>query len=579
MDKEAAQRSFRAAVKLGNMPQDQARSAVPVLIDYFPRAIHVVQLRNASFSYGDQGSYDDCVSTYVMNAKNQVLLSSPFLDYSTLSQCENFVESSYETEVLSKQFNSAGAVVQAFFNLRINFIFYAGECALTRITGMSLGHDASAWRQSWMMTSSPAPSYASPSPYPSPAPSSYSFTVTSPNTVVITKTTGSAPSYSLYPDIVVKGKYRISLVTGDDLTGTVESRTDSSLVFETIQGKPYAFKFSLIQNHQVIEVPSSGSGTSSSSGFTMEPVSYDELKNRAFANPAIEVRIASGSSFRGRLLSINDDGLKMDVGGSPISIAKDIVKQIFILPPSAIEKRDQPSPNMQKPHGLLDSVWIKDGRTDQLYAGTVINEGDNYVALQCAEGGASLKFSRNQISRLIRHTAENTDDALARYAKPLSCPKDMVFVELPPRGIDQPFFKVCVDKYEYPNRSGSVPRTNVPFEEARSLCAQQGKRLCTDDEWKWACGGLEGLAYPYGNGFVQDRCNNDTRLIETSGNHKTCVSPFGGYDMVGNVFEWVVTQQGKLALMGGPYSKCQTVSLAQNGDAKPQSGLRCCRSN
>jgi hypothetical protein len=581
MDKEAAQRSFRAAVKLGNMLQGQARDAVPVLIDYFPRAIHVVQVRNASFSYGDQGSYDDCVSTYVMNAKNQVLLSSPFLDYSTLSQCENFVESSYETEVLTKEFNNAGAVVQAVFNLRITFTFYAGECALTRITGMSLGHDPSAWRQSWLMTSSPAPgSYPMPSPSPSaPPPQAYSYTVTGPNTVVITKTAGSAPAYSVYPDIAAKGKYRIVLTTGDELTGTVESRTDSSLVFETTQGKPYAFKFSLIQSYQVIAQPGSTVSSSGSGAVNMESISYDELKNRAFANPAIEVRIASGSSFRGKLLLITDDGLKMDVGGSPISIAKDVVKQIFILPPSALQKNDEPSPNIQKPHGLLDSVWIKEGRTDQLYAGTIINEGNDYVAIQNAEGGASLKFSRKQISRLVRHSAENNDDALVRYAKPLSCPKDMVFVELTPSGIDKPFFKVCVDKYEYPNRSGGVPRTNVPFDEARSLCAQQGKRLCTDDEWKWACSGLDGLAYPYGTAFVQDRCNNDTRMIETSGNHKNCVSPFGGYDMVGNVFEWVVTRQDKMALMGGPYSKCQTVSIAQNGDAKPQSGLRCCSSN
>ena len=53
----------------------------------------------------------------------------------------------------------------------------------------------------------------------------------------------------------------------------------------------------------------------------------------------------------------------------------------------------------------------------------------------------------------------------------------------------------------------------------------------------------------------------------------------GGYDMVGNIIEWVSASNGKMALMGGPYSKCQTISEAQNGDAKPQSGLRCCKSN
>jgi hypothetical protein len=583
-DKEAALRSFRACVKLSSMTQDRARDALPALIDYFPRAVHVVFLRNATYSYGygETGTYDDCVSTYVMNAKNQSLLSSPFLEYSTLIPCENFVESSYETEVLSRRFNAAGAVVEAAFNLKIVLTFYAGECALSHLTGMSLGHDPMAWRQSGLGYSSPAPAYGAPAPS---SPSSYNFTVTGPNTVVITKTSGTAlaPVYATNPDIVVKGKYKISLKTGDELTGTVESRNDTSLVFETTEGKPYVFKFSLIQSYQVIAVPASTSGSSgsSSSGLTMEPVSYDDLKNRAATHPAIEVKIASGSSFRGNLVSISDDELKIDVGGSSIPFAKDVVKQLFILPAGALQNNEPPAQNPGKPHGLLDSVWIKTGQADQLYAGTIIEEKDDFIALNPGDGTAALKFPRNQIRRVVRQSAAASPDAdaIARYAKPLSCPKEMVAVDLPPGRSDKPFFKVCIDKYEYPNLRGGVPRTSVPFDEARSLCAQQGKRLCTADEWTWACSGLDGLAYPYGNSFVQDRCNNDTRLIETSGSHRNCVSPFGGYDMAGNVFEWVVNQNGKLALMGGPYSKCQTISFAPNGDAKPQFGLRCCKSN
>jgi hypothetical protein len=539
-DKEAAQRSFKACVKLSQMTQGEARDAIPVLIDYFPRAVHVVLVRNASFSYGDQGSYDDCVSTYVMNAKNQVLLSSPFLDYGTLSLCENFIESSYETEVLSQQFNAKGVIVQAAFNLKIFLNFYAGECALSRLTGMSLGHDPSAWRQSWQVPSSTAPNFGAYTGPSSPAPSSpnYSYQITGPNTVVITKTSGAGPTYTAFPEIVAKGKYRLSLKTGDDFTGRVESRNDSSLVFETTEGKPYSFKFSLIQSCQVIEVPSSGPGTSSlspSSGFSREPVSYDELKNRASANPAIEIRMASGASFKGRLISINDEELKMDVGGSLIPFAKDVVREIFVLPNAALQKNDAPPQSTGKPQGLLETPPAS--------------------------------------------PASGFDDALARYAKPLSCPNNMVIVDLPPGRTSTPFLKVCIDKYEYPDRSGVTPQAKISLDEARSLCEQQGKRLCTEDEWKWACSGLEGRVYPYGSGFIEGRCNNDTRVIDASGSRVNCVSPFGAYDMAGNIFEWVTASNGKPALMGGPYSKCQNVSYAQNGDAKPQSGVRCCKSN
>ena len=49
--------------------------------------------------------------------------------------------------------------------------------------------------------------------------------------------------------------------------------------------------------------------------------------------------------------------------------------------------------------------------------------------------------------------------------------------------------------------------------------------------------------------------------------------------MVGNVFEWVVGPKKQPAMMGGPYSKCQTITEGVGGSAKPQSGLRCCKGN
>ena len=155
----------------------------------------------------------------------------------------------------------------------------------------------------------------------------------------------------------------------------------------------------------------------------------------------------------------------------------------------------------------------------------------------------------------------------------------MVMVDMPPGRKSKPFFRVCVDRYEYPDKAGNVPRSNLSYEDAKKLCEQQGKRPCTTEEWMWACGGPDGFAYPYGKNFEQDRCNNDTRQIEPSGNRINCSSPFGVFDMVGNVFEWVTTKEGRTALMGGPFSKCQTVSPSPSSNATPQSGLRCCTSN
>lgn len=605
VNRDAAVRSFRAVTTLAGMSLGQVRDAIPALVDYFPKGIHAVLTRNANYSYGyeEKGSLDDCVSTYVMNAKNQVLLSSPFLDYGALQVCENFLESSFETEILSRQVNANGEIRQAIFNLKITFTFYAGECALSRLTGLSLGHDPSAWRQWWATSSGGSRtgyytgSASSPyaygfNTYTTPAAAAAANTapyiVTSPTTIAIPKTP--------YPDIAVGGKYRVSLATGDEFIGTVESRNDSSMVLETIQGKPYVFKFSIMQSYQVLEPPRTAAPTAYQ---PPQPVYYgsqitdfEGLKQKAYLNPTIEVKIGNGSEFRGRLLSINDEGLKLDAAGSAISIARGMIVQVAIVPASVIQRNDQPSVPAAAPYNRstsaaavsLDTLWVRNsqgGRNspDQLYTGSIIEEGDNYVTLKLAGNGLPQKFTRDQITRFIRHSAGNTDDPIARYAKPLSCPPDMFLVTMQPNRGNRPFFKVCIDKYEYPNRAGSVPRTNISYNEARTLCAQQGKRLCTADEWQWGCSGTDNLAYPYGKNFDQNRCNSDTRVVEPSGSRKNCISPDGGFDMVGNIIEWVSAGNGKMALMGGPYSKCQTVSEAQNGDAKPQSGLRCCKSN
>ena len=39
-----------------------------------------------------------------------------------------------------------------------------------------------------------------------------------------------------------------------------------------------------------------------------------------------------------------------------------------------------------------------------------------------------------------------------------------------------------MDKYEFPNRIGEYPVTNVTWSEATAMCESVGKRLCTPEE-------------------------------------------------------------------------------------------------
>ncbi len=71
----------------------------------------------------------------------------------------------------------------------------------------------------------------------------------------------------------------------------------------------------------------------------------------------------------------------------------------------------------------------------------------------------------------------------------------------------------CMDRYEFPNEAGHRPTVSVTWDQARDVCANEGKRLCTAEEWTLACEGPERKPYPFG--FARDAaaCNFDKPYI------------------------------------------------------------------
>jgi hypothetical protein len=167
----------------------------------------------------------------------------------------------------------------------------------------------------------------------------------------------------------------------------------------------------------------------------------------------------------------------------------------------------------------------------------------------------------------------------------------------------------CIDRFEYPNRKGAYPVIAVTWYEAGSLCEAHGERLCTEDEWTFACEGEEALPYPYG--YVRDAsaCVIDrpwrvfdgrhlamrdspvavaeidyTWQGEASGARADCRSPFGVYDMTGNVDEWTrsVRREGYRSIFKGGYwgpvrTRCRASTRAHNEEFYYyQQGFRCC---
>lgn len=119
---------------------------------------------------------------------------------------------------------------------------------------------------------------------------------------------------------------------------------------------------------------------------------------------------------------------------------------------------------------------------------------------------------------------------------------------------------------DFPNH----PVVNVSWEDANAYCLDQNKRLPSEAEWEKAARGVDGLIYPWGNSFsIDDETMSEWVDIRTAkanfcdvncefhqkddinfyddgairtrhvGSYALGRSPYGVWDLSGNVWEWV----------------------------------------
>ena len=111
-------------------------------------------------------------------------------------------------------------------------------------------------------------------------------------------------------------------------------------------------------------------------------------------------------------------------------------------------------------------------------------------------------------------------------------------------GLKKPEFWDNDDKeLEAFNRLGH-PVVGVSWYEEWAYAKWAGKRLPTEPEWEKAARGVDGQEYPWGDAFDSKRCNTvESKINSTTPvtRYETGKSPYGCYDMAGNVWEWTST--------------------------------------